>query len=137
MNTYIRPIPHRVSTNPRNSNPCKSRTYCIACTLFVLWHIICVFKIPNPANTDSNNGTFNNILFKFKKKTINFSCEISSSHGGEYEAQNPLGCTAVFLIECRPTFQRYVLPPSSGRYTKKVGLYSDYRKRQLDCGITF
>jgi hypothetical protein len=41
-------------------------------------------------------------------------CEISSSHGGEYEAQNLLGCTAVFLIECRPTFQRYVLPPSSG-----------------------
>jgi hypothetical protein len=29
-------------------------------------------------------------------------CEISSSHGGEYEAQNLLGCTAVFLIECRP-----------------------------------
>jgi hypothetical protein len=32
-----------------------------------------------------------------------------------YEAQNLLGCTAVLLIECRPTFQRYVLPPSSGR----------------------
>jgi hypothetical protein len=32
-------------------------------------------------------------------------CEISSSHGGEYKAQNLLGCTAVFLIECRPTFQ--------------------------------
>jgi hypothetical protein len=26
--------------------------------------------------------------------------EISSSHGGEYEAQNILGCTAVFVIEC-------------------------------------
>jgi hypothetical protein len=25
-------------------------------------------------------------------------CEISSSHGGEYEAQNLLGCTAMFLI---------------------------------------
>jgi hypothetical protein len=25
-----------------------------------------------------------------------------------------LGCTAVVLIECRPTFQRCVLPPSSG-----------------------
>jgi hypothetical protein len=43
------------------------------------------------------------------------SCEISSSHGGEYEAQNLLGCTSVFLIEYRLTFQRYVLPPSSGR----------------------
>jgi hypothetical protein len=37
-------------------------------------------------------------------------CEISSSHGGEYEAQNLLGCTAVILIEYRPTFQRCVLP---------------------------
>jgi hypothetical protein len=27
---------------------------------------------------------------------------ISSSHGAEYEVQNLLGCTAVFLIECRP-----------------------------------
>jgi hypothetical protein len=42
-------------------------------------------------------------------------CELSSSHGGECVAQNRMGCTAVFLIECRPTFQRYVLPPSSGR----------------------
>jgi hypothetical protein len=42
-------------------------------------------------------------------------CEISSSHGGEYEALNLLGCTAVFLIECRPTFQRCVLPPSPGQ----------------------
>jgi hypothetical protein len=39
------------------------------------------------------------------------SCEISSSHGGK---QNLLGCTAVFLIECWPTFQWFVLPPSSG-----------------------
>jgi hypothetical protein len=29
-------------------------------------------------------------------------------------AQNLLGCTAVFLIECQLTFRRYVLPPSSG-----------------------
>jgi hypothetical protein len=28
------------------------------------------------------------------------SCEISCSHGGEYEAQNLLGWTDVFLIEC-------------------------------------
>jgi hypothetical protein len=32
----------------------------------------------------------------------------------QFEAQNLLGCTAVFLIECQPTFQRYVLPPSTG-----------------------
>jgi hypothetical protein len=29
----------------------------------------------------------------------------SSSHGGEYEAQKLLGCSAVFLIECRSTFK--------------------------------
>jgi hypothetical protein len=29
----------------------------------------------------------------------------------KYEAQNLLGCTDVFLIECRRTFQRCVLPP--------------------------
>jgi hypothetical protein len=39
------------------------------------------------------------------------SSEISSSHGSEYEAQYLLGCTAMFLIECRQTFQKYVLPP--------------------------
>jgi hypothetical protein len=43
------------------------------------------------------------------------TCEISSSHCDEYEAQSLLGCTAVFLIGCQPTFQRSVLPPSSGR----------------------
>jgi hypothetical protein len=41
-------------------------------------------------------------------KNIFKRCEISSSHGSEYEVQNCLlGCTAV-------TFQRCVLPPSSG-----------------------
>jgi hypothetical protein len=34
--------------------------------------------------------------------------EISSSHGGEYEAQNLLGCTAVFLIECRHSTRQYI-----------------------------
>jgi hypothetical protein len=28
---------------------------------------------------------------------LHIPCEISSSHGGEYEAQNLLGCTAVFI----------------------------------------
>jgi hypothetical protein len=45
------------------------------------------------------------------KRRVN--CQISKSHGGEYEAQNLLRCTAVFLIVCLPTFQRYELPPSS------------------------
>jgi hypothetical protein len=46
--------------------------------------------------------------------------EISSSQGGEYEVQNCLlGCTAVYSNR-RPTFQRYVLPPSSGMRIRDV-----------------
>jgi hypothetical protein len=30
------------------------------------------------------------------------SCEISGSHGGKYEVQSLLGCTAVFSNRCRP-----------------------------------
>jgi hypothetical protein len=41
------------------------------------------------------------------------SVRFQSSHGGEYEAQNLLGCTSVFLTKCLPTFQRYVLPHRS------------------------
>jgi hypothetical protein len=46
-------------------------------------------------------------------RNCNEVCDISSSPGGEYEAQNLLGCTAVFLTDCRPTFPRSVLPPPS------------------------
>jgi hypothetical protein len=36
-------------------------------------------------------------------------CEISSSHGGVHEAQNLLGCTAMFLIEeCQLKTQQYI-----------------------------
>jgi hypothetical protein len=34
------------------------------------------------------------LLVKFEQKVR--LCENSSSHGVEYEAQNPLGCTAMF-----------------------------------------
>jgi hypothetical protein len=48
------------------------------------------------------------------------TCEISSSHGGEYEVQICLlGCTAM-LNNCRLTFQRCVLPPSSGHRTART-----------------
>jgi hypothetical protein len=62
-------------------------------------------------------SVFIHIKWTYSKTWLiqNSICEISSSHGSGYEAQNLLGCTAVFLIGCRPTFQRYVLPPSSGR----------------------
>jgi hypothetical protein len=33
------------------------------------------------------------------------SHDILSSHGGKYEAQNLLGCTAMFLIECDRRFR--------------------------------
>jgi hypothetical protein len=33
-----------------------------------------------------------------------------------YKDQSLLGCTAAFLIGCRPTFQRCMLPPSSGQW---------------------
>jgi hypothetical protein len=32
-------------------------------------------------------------------------CEISSSNGGEYEAQNLLGCAAVFLLNVDRSFR--------------------------------
>jgi hypothetical protein len=43
-----------------------------------------------------HSATSHDEIFFLKHIT---SCAISSSHGGEYEAQNILGCTAVFLIE--------------------------------------
>jgi hypothetical protein len=47
------------------------------------------------------------------------SYEISCSHGGEYEVPICLlRCTAV-LSNCRPTFQTYGLPPSSGRWWRQ------------------
>jgi hypothetical protein len=42
----------------------------------------------------------------------------------KFEAQSLLGCIAVFLIGCRPTFKRCVLPPTSGRW---VSLARKYR----------
>jgi hypothetical protein len=38
--------------------------------------------------------------------------EISSSHGGEYEAQNLLACTAVFLIQIQLRTRQYILEDS-------------------------
>jgi hypothetical protein len=63
------------------------------------------------------------IGYKLRKLTENLDglCEISGSHGGEYEVQSLLGCTAVFSNRCRPTFQRCVLSPSSGRWVSRWG----------------
>jgi hypothetical protein len=55
----------------------------------------CQFRMQTELTIDNLDTSHTNILS---------SCEISSSHGGEYEeTQNLLGGTAVFLIECRPT----------------------------------
>jgi hypothetical protein len=61
------------------------------------------------SSTSSPNHTLYNIHYKVVLISSNSArvsfvetslelCEISSSHGGEYEAQNLLECTAVFLI---------------------------------------
>jgi hypothetical protein len=63
-----------------------------------------------------------------KKKQNKYQlCEISSSRGGEYEAQNLLGCTAVFLIECRPTFQICVMEAAR---TSETSVNVQLRTRQ-------
>jgi hypothetical protein len=50
------------------------------------------------------------------RKALFIICETSSSHGGEYEAQDLLGRTADSLIQSRPTFQlrtRQYIPEDS------------------------
>jgi hypothetical protein len=64
-----------------------------------------------------------------KEGTKLYLCEISSSHGGEYEAQSPLGCTVVFLIGCRPTFQRSVLMMEAA-HTSETSVDIQLRTRQ-------
>jgi hypothetical protein len=62
------------------------------------------------------------LRWETEKDTVAVSLRSSIVH----EAPNLLGCTAVFLIECRSTFQRYVLPPSSGRVSCSVDLILIY-----------
>jgi hypothetical protein len=61
----------------------------------------------------------------FKVASSEFGCrvlnnyhvgEILGSHGGEYEDDCFLCCCAVQSGRSLPTFQRYLLPPSSGRW---------------------
>jgi hypothetical protein len=44
--------------------------------------------------------------------------EISGSHGGEYEDQNLVGYNTTQSRWSRPTFQRCILPSSSGLHTR-------------------
>jgi hypothetical protein len=48
-----------------------------------------------------------------KKKEV-YACDISGFHGNKYVDDSFLGCSAEYFCVSRPTFQRYILPPSSG-----------------------
>jgi hypothetical protein len=92
-NVYIPPLP-RQFLNWRNtfSKP------------FLQWMTICYVEPAKSLNT----GRMFAMLLRVHFQLL---CEISSSHGGEYEAQNLLGCTAVFLIEYRPSIKNTALNP--------------------------
>jgi hypothetical protein len=59
-------------------------------------HWLFIQHVSTSMNIPSALGLFTCVNIYFIK--INY--EISSSHSGEYEAQNLLGCSAVFLIGC-------------------------------------
>jgi hypothetical protein len=61
--------------------------------------------------------TFENMSVNWKVLNVKWERGLRSTGSGVilFEAQNLLGCNAMFLIGCRSTFQRCVLPPSWGR----------------------
>jgi hypothetical protein len=64
-------------------------------------------------------------------KSMGF-CEISSSHDDEYEDDSLLGCCRGWSCKNWLKFQRYLLPPSSGRW-----MYVEEAPRQfLPCHAT-
>jgi hypothetical protein len=67
---------------------------------------------------------WNSVVNAVMKQNLRFVCsgsivlgDISDSHDGEYEDHCLLGCCAVYSGRSLSTFQRYLLPPSSGRLT--------------------
>jgi hypothetical protein len=56
-------------------------------------------------------------------------CEISSSHGGDYEADNLLGCTAVFLIELIQLRTRQDIPEDSELLKKTSSKFDEWFRR--------
>jgi hypothetical protein len=98
------------------AQPCGSRgegnswkTLCILCTR---WNYRQEFLHINKVGAQS---------FQMDKSqhVTDFSCRLYHCDI-HVTAQNLLGCTTVFLIGCRPTFQRCVLPPSSGRWRRLI-----------------
>jgi hypothetical protein len=90
-----------------------SELYWITC-------LSCSYALYRPLILHNTLWNFSNKNYSYLHKdilnTCLIRCEISSSHGSEYDVQNCLlGCTSVYN-NCRPTFQRCVLPPSSGQY---------------------
>jgi hypothetical protein len=65
----------------------------------------------------NSRPTFENIIVKWELS----NCEVSGSHGAEYEDGCLLGCCTVLFSRSLPTFQRCLLPTSSGRsYHKRL-----------------
>jgi hypothetical protein len=50
----------------------------------------------------------------------NYVSRIWGSHGGEYEEGCLLGCSTVKSGRSLPTFQRSLLPPSSGQWVRRI-----------------
>jgi hypothetical protein len=63
----------------------------------------------------------------FQKNLVSetLDSEISGSHSGEYKDGCLLGCCAVWSGRSLPTFQRCLLPPSSGREWGSKHLWND------------
>jgi hypothetical protein len=59
---------------------------------------------------------FRAVVKKFTSMEPGYSLpsEISAAHSGEYEDDSFLGCFNVQSCLSTPTFQKYVVPPSSG-----------------------
>jgi hypothetical protein len=76
------------------------------------WFFLCSLGIQRPGpwtcRFRTSGGPCSNLWrYKLSVGTPQKVCEISSSRGGDYETHNLLGRTAVFLIECRPTFHHH------------------------------
>jgi hypothetical protein len=63
--------------------------------------------------------TLGSVLTSSQSNALKRSGETSGSHGDVYEDGCLLGCCAVYSGRSLPTFQRCLLPPSSGRWRLK------------------
>jgi hypothetical protein len=79
--------------------------------------LYCTCSIPVLSNIAHN--TFTAASFKkAKHRHMKQSHAISGSHGGENKGERRLGCCVLYSGKSLPTFQRCLLPPSSGRRSR-------------------